>query len=149
MSIDLNLYLWRPALPRPPCLPAPRPALMPRPWVRLPRNLRVRLGIFSHHPLHEVVDRAAPVSEGTAPGVRLLRGPPPALRGRESEERSEPGGRLKTVLRDPRRQGAEVLRPARFGEMFGREGGPRVGHAPVFEQEAHDLRVGLPPGDVP
>src|SRR5208282_26257 len=151
MSIDLNLYLWRPALPRPPCLPAPRPALMPRPWVLSPRNLRVRLGIATplDHPADELVDRASAVAERSAEGERFLGRPPASLRGPEAEQRLESLNVREALLGDGASESGKVL--ARGNVLDGLGGQPRAGGclAPFLEEERNGLGFGLAPGDVP
>src|SRR5437867_3518152 len=53
-------------MPVPPRPPAPRPCFLPRPCVRLPRNLRVLetiLALLDEHPHEERIDRPAAVAE--------------------------------------------------------------------------------------
>src|SRR5439155_769234 len=75
LIMHLNLCLWSPAIPVPPRPPAPRPCFLPRPWVRLPRNLRVleTIGcLLDDHPLQEFVDRLPAVAEVAAVVVSAL-----------------------------------------------------------------------------
>src|SRR2546422_6121578 len=53
-------------MPVPPRPPAPRPCFLPRPCVRLPRNLRVLetiLALLDEHPHEERIDRPSAVAE--------------------------------------------------------------------------------------
>src|SRR2546425_12718140 len=53
-------------MPVPPRPPAPRPCFLPRPCVRLPRNLRVLetiLALLDEHPHEQRIDRPSAVAE--------------------------------------------------------------------------------------
>ncbi len=54
-SMCMTLCLCRPAFPVPPCLPAPLPDFLPRPWVLVPLNLSVLLTIDLIPPLHIIL----------------------------------------------------------------------------------------------
>src|SRR5207245_874049 len=97
LIIHLNLCLWSPAIPVPPRPPAPRPCFLPRPWVRLPRNLRVLETIrrlLDEHPLQEFVDRLPAVAEVAAVVVSALDAAVPFARRRQADH----GPQLPDVL---------------------------------------------------
>src|SRR5438128_3319841 len=62
-------------MPVPPRPPAPRPCFLPRPCVRLPRNLRVLetiLALLDEHPHEQRIDRSSAVSEVPSVAVSAL-----------------------------------------------------------------------------
>src|SRR3972149_1770225 len=67
LIIHLTLCLGTPPSPAPPRPPAPRPFFFPRPWVRLPRSLRVLLTmarrLLEEHALEGLVDLGPPGSQ--------------------------------------------------------------------------------------
>src|SRR3989304_2503528 len=94
LTIHLNLCLWSPAFPVPPRPPAPRPCFLPRPCVRLPRNLRVLetiLRLLDEHSLKQLVNRLTTIPEVPAVVVAALDPAEPPSRGREPDHGSEFG----------------------------------------------------------
>src|SRR5438046_4687969 len=153
LIIDLNLCLWSPAFPVPPRPPAPRPCFLPRPCVRLPRSLRVLLGIrrlLHDHPHDERVDRFSPVPEVSSVVVPALDSAVALPRRRQSDHRTQVAD-----VRDPRLSFDEGLTEIPDGLVWAVGFHERVVDRPVsdlstaFQQELReDLGIDRPPGHV-
>src|SRR5437867_4311215 len=79
-------------MPVPPRPPAPRPCFLPRPCVRLPRNLRVLetiLALLDEHPHEERIDRPSAVAEVPAVVESALDAAKSPARRRQTEDGPE------------------------------------------------------------
>src|SRR2546425_2184603 len=139
-----------PGAPRP---PAPRPCFLPRPWVRLPRNLRVLETIFAlleEHPHEERVDRASAVSEVPSVVESALNPAIPFPRRRQSEDGPELAhiGEGRLAFRDRLAQVPDrlVLAVARHARIVDRLVADLA--ASLQEELGEDFWVDFAPGDV-
>src|SRR3989442_12700131 len=140
-------------MPVPPRPPAPRPCFLPRPCVRLPRNLRVLetiLALLDEHPHEERIDRPSAVAEVPSVVESALDAAQSLARRRQTEDGPElpDVGEGRLAFRDRLAQIPDRLELA--VALHERVIDRLIADLPASLQEqfGEDFRIDFAPGDV-